>query len=274
MRTDDLQVLLEFRSDTPEPDAETTRRIYALVTGAGPREQPRRRGRRAFRVGAVALAAATVALGVLSVIPGGETSAAARAAAALNPSGDTILHTVVVSTESDTHRSETIESWQLNAPPYDRREVMDRGSRRVEFATLDGRPQAYDSLTNTISTVPPQIELPRPGPAKEGAQRLLEYMRNHLTSGDVREERVTIGGRDAVRFVSSDQNAMLVVDAESYEPIEWRLVSDEGITVTSRFQTYELLPATQANLALLSLRAQHPDAAVEPNLVIEGVGGS
>jgi hypothetical protein len=88
----------------------------------------------------------------------------------------------------------------------------------------------------------------------------------------VREEGpVTVGGREVIRLVSSVLNATLVVDAQSYEPVEWITVSDDGIRLTSRFRTYELLPATEANLALLSLTAQHPRAAVEPSLRIEGV---
>jgi hypothetical protein len=271
MSRDDLQVLLEFRSDTPQPDEETTRRIFALATDAAAGERHRRPLGLVLRVGTVALAAAGVALGVLSLLPGGETSAAARAAAALNPSRNTILHTVVLTTNSDTNGADTSESWQLNSPPYDRREVMNRGSRRIEFATANGRPQAYDSLTNTISTVPADTELPRPRPPQEGAQRLLAYMRGHLAAGEVREEAVTVGGRQAIRFVSSASNAVLLVDADTFQPIEWRLVSDDGITTISRFRTYELLPATATNRALLSLSAQYPDAAVEPNLVIEGV---
>ena len=34
-------------------------------------------------------------------------------------------------------------------------------------------------------------------------------------------------------------------------------------TETLRFQTYEYLPATPANLALLSLKAQHPGATIK-----------
>jgi hypothetical protein len=42
--------------------------------------------------------------------------------------------------------------------------------------------------------------------------------------------------------------------------------------VTSRFETYEALPATAANLALLSLRKQHPGATVIPAATVEGFG--
>lgn len=60
-------------------------------------------------------------------------------------------------------------------------------------------------------------------------------------------------------------------DAATYEQIESSNVHHEGIRVTSRFRTYEVLPATEATLALLSLTAQHPGATIEPSLEIEGV---
>jgi hypothetical protein len=51
-----------------------------------------------------------------------------------------------------------------------------------------------------------------------------------------------------------------------------REVGDDGTVVTSRFVTYESLPSTAANLALLSLRKQHPGATVVPDVTIEGFG--
>jgi hypothetical protein len=268
MSQEDLQLLREFRCDTPEPDAETSRGIYELATGTS----ATRRGRLVLRVAAVGAVAAAVALGVLSVLPGSGPSAVERAQAALTPSAGTILHTVVITTGSATNRAQRTETWQLNAPPYDQRQVGMRGAWPLESATSNGRPEVYYGRLDTIYTVPPGTELPPPRPPKDGAQRILDVMRNHLASGKVREERLIVDGRDVIRFVSSVWKGMILVDADTYEPIEWRMVSDEGIQETNRFQTYELLPATKANLALLSLRAQHPGATIDPSLKIEGIG--
>jgi hypothetical protein len=57
-----------------------------------------------------------------------------------------------------------------------------------------------------------------------------------------------------------------------YEPIELRAVADDGTVVTRRFVTYETLPATAANLALLSLGKQHPCATVIQDVTVEGYG--
>lgn len=277
MRSDEALELLERENPVREDDLPGPNSVDALAVkshvclGAATRDRARRRRPigPAFRAVAVAAAAAAIVLGVLGALPGNGPSAVERAEAALNPSDGTILRTVVLTTRSDSDRSETSESWQLNAPPYDRREVTSRGH---ELATANSRPQVYDARINTIYTVPPETELP-PSTRPPGEDRLLQYMRSLLASGQAREDGpVTVDGRSAIRIVSSVANATLLVDADTYEPIEWRLVSDEGIGVTSRFRTYELLLATEANLALVSLTAQHPDAIVEPSLVIKGVG--
>jgi hypothetical protein len=104
-------------------------------------------------------------------------------------------------------------------------------------------------------------------------ERLLDVMRSLLASGEAREDgRVTVDRRDAVRIVAPGWKTTLVVDAETFEPIEWSGVYDDGTRETNRFQTYERLSATEANLALLSLTAQHPGATFEPGITVEGFG--
>jgi hypothetical protein len=101
-------------------------------------------------------------------------------------------------------------------------------------------------------------------------------MRESIAAGEAREDgRVTIEGRDAIRLVAGD-NA-LVVDARTFEPIEWTS-SVEGTggmydTATTRIEVYEWLPANDEHTALLSLAAQHPGATVVTDVTIEGVDG-
>jgi hypothetical protein len=254
MSHDDLQLLRDFRAETPEPDAETAGRIYRLATVTSPRR--RRRRRRPLRLAVAGAAVVAIALGVLSTLPGDE------------PSGDTILHMVVAATTAGRPGVERTESWTLNQPPYDRRQV-EGGGRRLEEATANGRPQVYDPRSDTILSYPEATEFPSPRPPQQHGQRLLDLMRAHLASGEVSQERA--GG--SIRFESPHLNASLVVDAETFRPLEWSSVSDDGIVVTSRIKTYELLPATAANRRLLSLSAQHPGARTEAGLELEGVGG-
>jgi hypothetical protein len=84
-----------------------------------------------------------------------------------------------------------------------------------------------------------------------------------LDSGQVHQAgRETINGRDAIRLVSDDGSVTLLVDADSYEPIEWR-VSQDGREAVTSFPVYEHLPATDANAALVSLTGRHPGAALD-----------
>jgi hypothetical protein len=78
MSHDDLQVLLDFRGDTPAPDAETTRRVYALATAAASERSRsrdvvpgRRRRSLALRAMLVGSGAAAVALLVTLGSPNG-----------------------------------------------------------------------------------------------------------------------------------------------------------------------------------------------------------
>jgi hypothetical protein len=244
------------------------------------RHRSRRTRRVAFRLAAVGAVALAIGLGALSVLPGDGAgrSTVARAATALSPPGGKILHTVILTTENwpdgevIASRSET---WQQTSGPYDHRTVMG-GQRQRELAMRDGSPESYDATTNTIYTVVPGTKLPplrRPVGSPE--DRLLDDLRSFLRSGLAREDgRVTVRGRAAIRIVSVGSSLKrILVDAETYLPIESFSVSDDGVRVTSRYETYEELAATEANLALLSMRRQHPDAAVKPGITVEGFAG-
>jgi hypothetical protein len=252
----------------------------------------RTRGRQRRTVvlrGAISVAAvAAVALGVLGAVPRTGPSVVERAAAALRSTDGTILHTVLVGTLTgpDGPIDLQIETWQASSPPHDQVQVITAGGRRFEVALVDGVGQLYDPVTNTIYTSPARLKDAQPvdkaratkwktGGAKAGAtgqdggsivaadDTYRAKILGLLESGKVHEDgRVTVEGRAAIRLVSDDGTVTLLVDADTYEPIEWR-VSEEGRTAVTLFPTYERLPATEANAALLSLRARHADATVD-----------
>jgi hypothetical protein len=243
----------------------------------------RRLPRSAFRPAVAGVVAAAVAFGVLSVLPGSGPSAVARAAAVLHPVEGTILHTVVVTRSTNPDGSSSTgrtESWRQQSPPYDERSVTEGR----ETATADGRPEAYLPSEDTLHVLPPEAELPPSRSSAGTGDRLLDNIRRYLASGDARTNgTVTVSSREAVRitFAGSQSpagsrgratQATYLVDAQTYEPIEFRDVGDDGTVVTSRFVTYELLPATATNLALLSLRKQHPGANVVQDVTVEGFG--
>ena len=254
-------------------DAEREQRRGVLV-----RQPSRTRSSRYIRRGAlVGAAAAVVALGVLSglpgegLLPGTGRSTIARAADALTPPDDAILHTVVVTTRRRPDGGTAVwktETWQQTSPPYAARQIAGR-----ELAQANGALQYYDPRTNTIHTTPPN-SVPGSPTALAADEGLRERMLALLQSGEAREDgRVVVGGRDAIRIVSSDGSVRLVVDAATSEPIEWSWVGDDGVDETSRFQAYEWLPANKSNLALLSLTAQHPDAIVRQDATVTGTDG-
>jgi hypothetical protein len=83
-----------------------------------------------------------------------------------------------------------------------------------------------------------------------------------LRSGRVRVTgHVTVDGRDAIRLESLDGKKVYVVDAATYDPIEWTTTGDGGGD-TLRFPVYEQLPVDAESLELLDLQHQHPDAKV------------
>lgn len=273
MRTDETLALLRRENPVRETDLPGAERAEArdlkrrIVLYDGPERPPRARGI-VFRLAVAGVAATAVAFGALSALPGRDASAVERAMAALEVADGTILHTVVLTTSTrpdGATSSGRTEAWRQTAPPYDER-VVTRGR---ELAWAGGRPEAYLARTNTIYTLRPDSEPPPPRDADDGVEGLVQRMRVLLESGSAREAgTVTVGGRDAVRIVAG--NLTLLVDARTYRPIEWSAVADDGTIETSRFRTYELLPATAANAALLSLKAQHPGAGVEPGISFEG----
>jgi outer membrane lipoprotein-sorting protein len=83
-----------------------------------------------------------------------------------------------------------------------------------------------------------------------------------LSSGRVRDTgHVEIDGRDAIRLEALDGKQVYVVDATTYDPVEWTTTGKSG-GVTLRFAVYEELPVDAESTKLLDLEAQHPAASV------------
>jgi hypothetical protein len=72
---------------------------------------------------------------------------------------------------------------------------------------------------------------------------------------------VNVDGRDAIRIESVDGKQIYLVDAGTYDPIEWTTTGNGG-GVTLRFPLYEELPLSAGSMDLLNLEAQHPDSQV------------
>jgi len=145
------ETLVRFRSDLEE---------------AIGREQASRKAGRARRltlgVAFATVAGAAIALGLLSALPGNGPSVVERASAALNPRGNTILHTKIAirwSLKDGSVESSVLEEWQQRRRPYAHRVIRGaveaRRTRRVETASrgfddATYTSSLYDPSTNTI----------------------------------------------------------------------------------------------------------------------------
>ena len=312
MRSDDPITLLSLENPVSEDevpssaDADTQLLLGRILRDDGPDPLPPTRRRLAPRLAMAGALAAAAALGLFAALPGDgvlpgdepeSASAVERAAATIGTANGDILHVVTLATVTGPdgnvlHRERT-EAWQMTSPSFDMRQVMySDGEATRELAVVDGRPEVYDPRTNTISSLPPELDLPagaagpplpgsrRPipgdGPTDQSPERLRAQILDLLRSGEAHETgRVTVDGREAIRIVAPAMDMTLLVDAQTYEPIEWSVPvtgigtsPDHGI-LTTRFETYERLPSSEANLALLDLRAQHPQATVDHRITID-----
>jgi hypothetical protein len=72
----------------------------------------------------------------------------------------------------------------------------------------------------------------------------------------------------------SSQSVVAYVDQSTYRPIVWSEPRPGGQTVQVRLITFEYLPATPANMRLLSLTDRHPSASVVSDSLGSGGPGT
>ncbi|HZO63287.1 MAG TPA: hypothetical protein VFB35_09950 [Gaiellaceae bacterium] len=72
-----------------------------------------------------------------------------------------------------------------------------------------------------------------------------------------------IDGRTAIRLDTADGSVTYFVDPDTYAPIALHARLDGGGETELRFPVYEELPPAAVSDGSLSLRAQHPGAAVK-----------
>jgi hypothetical protein len=250
------------------------------------RDRSRRSRLRVLRVAVAGAAAVAVALGVLSTLPGEKPSLVERAAAGFALDDDTIFHYEMVGRQTNPDGSVVTwrdEGWQDRSEPFARRSI-ETGPEgvSVETASVGERTELYDPQTNTIYASPETkaggpVGAPKPGETKPPAARSGKADASAASAGDSYRAKilglldagrlrdagwVSVAGERAIRLASDDGSVTLLVEPGTYQPIEWR-VTENGTTAVARFPTYDRLPANDTSAALLSLRAQHPDATVD-----------
>jgi hypothetical protein len=274
----DLDLIQRFRADVPAPDDERVdaaraRLIAELRAADVPVGPLHRRGQTRHRrrpdlalglgvLGAASLAAAVVAVVVLVAGGVGATGTSAadaaiirHASAALAAPPNEIFHYQL---EGDGF---VAESWQLTSAPYS---YLERKGPvgAAPYASNDGVTAAYyDPATNTIHHTP-STKLRAPDNSLTEIQQDLQDGRARVLRAAVVDGRATYEIQLADKHGFDAQGLTAFVDQRSYRPIEIVDPQRNGTTVELRVVAFGYLPATPANMSLLSLTAHYPGARV------------
>jgi hypothetical protein len=206
----------------------------------------------------IVVIAATLAI-TLSNLGGGVSSADAailhNAVAALTPPPGTILHEQAL-VSIGQQAPMRFELWvQADSPQAHR--VIKWGQ---EVSWNGAAYSIYNAESNTIAVGPPVSRQPSHGPADVAAALRASVQSGAATVvgstsiGGVAAYKLTVSGSPA-QFL----NGTAYVAKSDFHPLLIETTRDGG---TIAYQTYEYLPATQANLKLLDLAAAHPGATV------------
>lgn len=223
---------------------------------------------RGAALGVLALALVGVLLFGGSTSGSGPSPLARAAAAVADWPPDQILHVRVLMTSNFPQPDELEESWQLTSPPYTQRTVTEfpaggSGAQVVE-SSLDanGFGQGFDWRSNEVLQTTGVGSDWRPTGVSQATRDEMEGLLHNGNWKDIGESDVD--GHHVVGFEAFG-DARVYLDSTTFLPV---MDQSFGIGVGAerrgydRHYTWELLPATAENRALLDVAKQHPGAAV------------
>jgi hypothetical protein len=256
-----------------EPQAGDERLRLAIRTTLADQRQGRPHVRRATRLalGSAAVMAATIAAAAVALVgTGGSGPSSADAAIlahvvqAISPPADIIVHVK----ESGVEQNGTqvaAEWWQETNPPYAIRLIKGTsgqqsdgkgttGGVQIESAADGATSSEYDAGTNTIYQ--------RPDSTSPTLTDPIETVRSELANGTAQVAgAVTIDGRSLYKL-ELPGGVIGYFDRSDYQPVYLDNPQRDGSVVRTNVTTYEELPITPGNEALLSIAEQHPRASV------------
>lgn len=274
-RMNDLELVREFRSRVDGPDDQRDAAVrarllaqYADAPGRGrlPRPVHRPNRLRSWPAFAGLLAApvlTAIAVVLIAGALGGSGSSAADAAiirhvvAVFSPPPDRILHTEVVGIQQGV----AAESWQLTSPPYSFLGAKGTLGAMHEEAANATTASYYDPTTDTIHEQPTGAPPAFVDPLTEVREALDDGHARVIGTAEaegVQTYRIQLADKHGF----TAQNLVAYVDQRTYRPLVLADPQSDGTIVNLRVAKLEYLPATAANLRLLSLAARHPSARV------------
>jgi hypothetical protein len=250
-------------------------------------------GKRIFLATAALSAAAAMAL--LFTAPWASSHGfLERAHAALTPASGTVLHykseaTLISTDPACSVRRGPDEFWIDQTPPHTFRAILNdfpdptavdpralvcsSGIRAEVGGTLDLPAQTLIfEPPNTLRVSPVTFLMPQPDPVSRLRQAISDGSAHHEGAAELdgrTVERIRIDPPSACAYPEcAPEPAYVYVDPDTFYPLEVRapgaFAPPDGpviwLDVVVRYQTFEFLPRTAANLALTDIRSQHPNA--------------
>jgi hypothetical protein len=260
MTTEELERDLKLLAEPRDADERLRRAIRARL-GEQVLVRPERGLRSRLRFGWVAVAAAAIAVAIVSFgWPGGSAGPSVADAAIIRHAlraialpANVIVHVKETGVQAGTPVA--AEWWQQTSPPHALRMIKGPVGREVEAADDGATSFQYDAGTNTIVETPaasaPALVDPIAG------------VREQLASGGAQVVgTATIDGM-ALYKIELPTGVVGYFDTTDYRPMYLDNPQGDGSVVRTRVVTYEELPMTRDAAEFLSITAQHPQARVE-----------
>jgi hypothetical protein len=260
-------------------DTESALRLIAPeLDGPAPRSAHRRR-RPALRAAVLAGLVAAIVFVVANLASTGSDSGISpaqaqtilrhvQAALVFPPHAIYEEKTVTTATvRNGATRTSGWHEWLSTSPPYNGRSIrFANGQVRWEQAFVNGRLDLYDARTNTIYLDPRVAsdgvvgcarcsgDTPQSTSALSEVQNLLKQP--HVTIN----RRAVLNGKPAIELTFDHGRFRYWVSPSTYQPLQ---VEDRLFPGITRFPIVRVLTGSAASPKLVSLRAQHPGAAID-----------